>query len=73
MINKGCMIKDWVCVYSSPYIHHIEIVKAILQDNGITAVVYNLHDSMYQFGDYEIRVPVSQVLEAKSLINQNNL
>jgi hypothetical protein len=64
------MEKDWVCIYRNSFVPKAEIIKQLLIDNTIEAVLLNKQDSSYQsFGEAEIYVHQSNVLKAKHLID----
>lgn len=66
------MEKDWVKVFSSPDVHVIEILKAILKEENIEAISINKRDSSYPtFGEIELYVSNSVVLQAKRIINKS--
>jgi hypothetical protein len=68
------MEKDWVNIYSSVYQHKVEIVKAVLEDNGITSVIINKQDSVYtSIGEIELYVNVDNEVLSKFLISENSL
>jgi hypothetical protein len=49
--------KNWSLVYTTSTPIEAEIVKQMLESNGIEAVVLNKHDSSYQtFGEAEVFV-----------------
>lgn len=65
------MEKGWVKVYSTPRLHEAEIVKAILEDNDISAVIFNKKDSSYlDFGEIEVYVKNTDALNAAGIINK---
>ncbi len=64
------MSKDWVIVYSTNLLYQAEMVKDILEDNGMEAVLMNKQDSFYQFGDIEIYTRPDDVIRAKFLIKE---
>jgi hypothetical protein len=64
---------SWVSVYSSAYMHQVDIVSAVLKDNDITSVIINKQDSSYHFGEIELHVQADDVLAAKQIIQKNNL
>jgi len=68
------MDKDWEKIYSSTEIHKIEIVKAVLEDNGIPSFEINKKDSSYiSIGEIELYVATENVLLSKIIINTNQL
>jgi galactitol-specific phosphotransferase system IIB component len=65
---------DWVRVYSTTQPHKIEIVKAVLEDNQISAVEVNRKDSAYTFmGEIDLYVQSKDVVLAQFLIKNNEL
>ncbi|MFI5220646.1 MAG: putative signal transducing protein [Bacteroidia bacterium] len=68
------MNNDWVKVYSSGEIHKVEIVKAVLEDNGIAVFMINKKDSSYIIiGEIELFVKAGDEILAKVIINNNQL
>jgi putative signal transducing protein len=68
------MNKDWVKIYSSTEIHKIEIVKAVLEDNGIQSFEINKKDSSYtSIGEIELYVNTENEILANLIINENSL
>lgn len=65
------MEKDWFKVRT--YINAIsaEIVKQMLVENGIPAVILNKQDSSYHFGKIELYVEVSDKEIALKLIEES--
>ena len=61
---------NWVSIYSSKFIHKVEIAKAVLLDNNIHSVVVNKQDSVYLLGEIELHVHPNDVLEAKQILNK---
>lgn len=66
------MNKDWVQVYSSQYMHKVEIMKAILEENDIESVILNKQDSSYLFGPIELYVEAINVIKARQIIINND-
>jgi hypothetical protein len=64
------MSVNWVSIYSSKYIHKVEIVKAVLLDNNIDSVIVNKQDSVYLLGEIELHVHLNYLLEAKQILNK---
>jgi hypothetical protein len=69
------MNSNWVKVYESPFLHQVELCKAILADENIDAVIVNKQDSMYvtinSNTDIELYVDKEQVVVAKHLLSKN--
>jgi ABC-type transport system substrate-binding protein len=60
---------EWVLVYSSNNYYQAEIVKQMLDSNGINVSLINKQDSSYlTFGDIEVYVESESVSIAKKLI-----
>ena len=65
------MEKDWVQVYSTDKMFQAEILKQVLADHEIEAVIINKMDSSYKsFGEIEIYVKNIHVIKAKMLSRQ---
>ena len=64
-------MKDWTVVYNSQINSRTEIVKGVLTDRGIDAVIVNKKDSTLHLdhGQIEVLVQQSSVLEAMKIIN----
>ena len=67
------MEDNWQLVFTSNFLHKVEIVKAILKDHGIESVIVNKKDSSYLFGDIELYVHQDYVLMARQIINREEL
>jgi hypothetical protein len=69
------MEKDWVKIFSSDRPFEAEIVKGMLLDNGIDAILLNRQSSSYTFlipGQAELYVHQTQEETAKSLVQHHN-
>lgn len=64
-------MSDWKAVFKTQQEYQAEIVKDILEDNGLNPVVVNKKDSSYHFGFFEVNVPADQVLEAMQIIRND--
>lgn len=65
-------MSKWQKVFSSNELHRAEIVKDVLQDQEISAVIVPLKSSAYNlFGHYEVRVNEQEVLKALKIINHD--
>ena len=71
------MEKGWVKIFSSDRPFEAEIVKGMLADNGINAVLINRQSSSYNItlpGQAELYVHEQEEQTAKDLVhNHNNL
>ncbi|MGY6742310.1 MAG: putative signal transducing protein [Cecembia sp.] len=62
-------MKNWQKVYENNSPVRAEIVKGVLEDNGIQAVILSKKESVYQiFGNYEVMVPVNDALRAVNIV-----
>lgn len=65
------MEKDWVQVYSSTFLHNVEIIKNMLESKGISSIILNQQDSFYvTIGEINLLVNRDQVILAKDLISK---
>ena len=64
------MDKDWVKIFTSADTYQVEIFRAMLEDNGIPAVIISLKDSMYVTlnAGVELYVHRDNVIQAMHLI-----
>lgn len=62
----------WKNVYKTKERYKAEIVKDVLEDKSISAVIVNKQDSSYVIlGEFEVHVPVDQIMEAIKIINDD--
>jgi len=64
------MDTNWTKIYSSGAPYQVELIKGLLEENGIKAISVNKQDSAYLFGEIEIYVSVEDVFKAKQIINK---
>jgi benzoyl-CoA reductase/2-hydroxyglutaryl-CoA dehydratase subunit BcrC/BadD/HgdB len=65
------MEKNWVKIYTSPNFYRAEIIKQMLNENDVDAVLINKKDSSYNaFGVVEVWVHEENFSTAIELINQ---
>ncbi|MEQ8625224.1 MAG: DUF2007 domain-containing protein [Vicingaceae bacterium] len=67
------MSEAWVKVFSSNDLFQAEIIKSMLDDEGITAVLINKKDSMHlhlTIGEAEVFVDDDKVIKARHLISK---
>ena len=62
------MDQNWVKIYSTTAPYKAELLKGLLFENGIEAVVINKQDSAYLFGELELYVHFDQAIKARHLI-----
>ena len=68
---KNEQVKDWTIVFKTPINSRAEIVRGVLNDRGIEAVIINKKDSSIHFniGQVEVLVPNEQILESLKIVN----
>lgn len=62
-------MNNWVSVYTTPMAHRAEMVKAILEEEGLSPVIVDKKDSSYKFGYYEVYVSEEEALIAANKIS----
>jgi hypothetical protein len=68
------MEKDWVKIYYTNQPFRAEIIRGMLEENGIKVVLINRQDSSYQValpGMVELFIHNSQENDARQLLAQN--
>ncbi|MDX5339095.1 MAG: DUF2007 domain-containing protein [Cyclobacteriaceae bacterium] len=66
-------MENWIRVFEDQNQIRAEIVKGVLEERGIPAVVLNKKETVYQLhGTYEVLVPHEKVLDAMQMI-QNEI
>lgn len=63
------MNKDWIKIYSTGVDYKAELLKGLLFENNIEAVILNKKDSSYGFGELELYVSSDDVIKAKHVID----
>lgn len=66
------MEAGWEKVYSSDQSYQVEIVKALLTEQGITFFVMDRKDSSYIMGEIEVYVPENSSTEAQIILTEND-
>lgn len=61
-------MEGWTCISSSAHLHEIELLRGILEDHQINAIVINKQDSSYLFGEIELYVSVEDAFNAIQII-----
>ncbi len=64
------MENDWALIYSTGQLYQAEMVKDIIENNDMAAVIINKQDSFYLFGDIEVYVKPDDVIRAKFLLKE---
>ena len=67
------MNSNWVKIYTSNQFFKSEIVKQVLVDHEIEAVLLNKQDSSYKFGEVEVHIHQVDFNKALEIILQNDL
>ena len=61
----------WEVVFSTDRLYKAEIMKGMLEEEGIQGIIVNKQDSSYiAFGEIELFVPREEVLEAKQIMER---
>lgn len=63
-------MRDWQSVYQDNQEYRAEIVKAVLEDKGMSPVKINMQVSAHGFGNYEIFVAPDFVIRAIRIIKE---
>ena len=58
-------MNDWCAIFETDLLYQAQIVKDMLESNGIEAVILNQQDSAYKFGT--IKVMINQHYENKAI------
>ena len=67
------MEKNWINIFSSANPIEVEIIKQMLEENNITAVMLNKQDSSYNmFGSIDLYVKEENRTTALQLINERH-
>ncbi len=62
---------EWEVIFSTTLLYKAEIIKGLLEDEGIPCVIVNKQDSSYlAFGEIELFVPREDVLKAKQIMER---
>lgn len=62
---------EWQKVFEDKTGHRAEIVRAILEENHLSAIVVPKKDSSYHFGHFEVHVPHEDVIKAVKIITED--
>lgn len=63
-------MSNWQTVYRTSIPHQAEIVKDLLINEGLIAIVLNLQDHSYKIGQLEVKVNPDSVIRALKVINE---
>jgi hypothetical protein len=64
------MEKNWNKIYTTQNFFTAEMIRQILIDNDIPAVIINKQDSSYRFGLIEVFIHQENEMAAKALIEE---
>jgi len=64
------MNEDWIVVHTTNKVYLAEMIRQLLSDHGIDAIIINKMDSSYLFGDIEVYTRPDNVLKSKLLIEK---
>ena len=62
---------SWQRVFKDRMEHRAGIVRDVLMDQEIEAVMVNKKDSLYGFGYFEVQVPANDVILAIKIIQED--
>ncbi|SFA89945.1 putative signal transducing protein [Algoriphagus aquimarinus] len=66
-------MENWNKVFETPMQVRAEIVKGVLEEHQIQAVILNKKETVYQiFGNYEVHVQSENMMSANNII-QNEI
>jgi len=61
----------WEVVFSTNLLYKAEIIRGLLEEEGIHSVIVNKQDSSYvAFGEIELLVPREEVLNARQIMER---
>lgn len=63
-------MSSWQTVYVTSVPHQAEIVKDVLNNEGLAAIVFNLQDHSYKIGQLEVKVNPDSVMRALKIIDE---
>ena len=66
------MEKDWKKIYATTDFFQIELIRQVLEEHDIPAVIMNKQDSSYRFGQIDLYTHENNEAEALALIETIN-
>jgi len=66
------MEKDWKKIYATTDFFQIELIRQVLEEHDIPAVIMNKQDSSYRFGQIDLYTHENNEAEALALIESIN-
>lgn len=68
------MEKDWKLVYTVDKQYKAQLVQELLDEENITAVIINKHDTTYtSFGEYEVYVNMADEDRAREILEKSKI
>jgi hypothetical protein len=65
------MEDQWEMIFNTPKLYRAEILKSLLEEENIQAIIINKQDSSYLvIGDIELYVNRDDILAAKRIVNE---
>ena len=65
------MDEQWEVIFSSTALYRVEMLKSLLQEENIPAVMINKQDSSYiVIGEIELYIKREDVLKGKQIVNR---
>lgn len=61
---------NWQPVFKDSQEHRTLIIKDVLENNGLQAIIVNKKISAYGFGNFELLVPPDHVIRALKIIKE---
>jgi len=62
---------NWQSVFFSDQLYKAEIVKGVLEEKEINAVIVNKKDRAYQLGVYEVHVSAQHIIRALKIVDDD--
>ncbi|MGB3468953.1 MAG: DUF2007 domain-containing protein [Cyclobacteriaceae bacterium] len=63
-------MSNWQKIFSNELLYRAEIVKAVLEENDIGAVILNKKDTNYHLGTHDVLVSQDDILKAIKIIKE---
>ena len=61
-------MNDWINIYETNLPWQAELIKAVLEEHDVPAVVLNSKDSAYQFGVVQVLVQLQNKQTAEAIL-----
>lgn len=65
-------MNDWIAIYVTSQLYQAEMIKSILEENDIKAVIMNQKDSSYKIGSITVMVNKMNAEKAAEIIKSDN-